>query len=83
MAYRVRRPGKTVEELCFDWLKEQTGDHDRAARLAAGGFVEDTLSLNPGLAALQAESEDSVPVGTVIALPPLPEDDIRETVKLW
>lgn len=83
MAFRVTAIGKTVEELCFDWLKQETGDHDRASRMAAGGFVEATLALNPGLAALQAESDDSVPVGTIIVLPPLPDDSIRETIKLW
>lgn len=74
---------QTVEAVVFDWLVRETGDLPRAARLARGGIVEQTLDLNPGLALKQAANGDTLPIGTMFAVPDLPVVDAVSTVKLW
>lgn len=83
MRIAVKSETMSVEEVCWTYLAEETGDRDRAAALARGGYVEQVLALNPGLAALAADNADTVPFGTAIEMPAVPTTDTVATVKLW
>lgn len=50
----------------------------------AGGVFEETLALNPGLAAMLAANGQMLPLGTTITLPePSARLKVIKTVKLW
>ena len=68
--YTVRRDGERLDKIC----KAELGTE-------RGGAMESVLKLNPGLAALGI----TLPLGTVIKLPPRPTNERSRPVvkRIW
>jgi phage tail protein X len=64
--------GDTVDMLCWRHLGR------------TAGVTEQTLAMNPGLAAKLTQTGGVLPNGTLVDLPePLEAQAVRETVRLW
>lgn len=73
MRITVTRTGVMLDRLCFDILGTD-----------AGGVVEATLVLNPGLAELLAGNGHELPLGHTLTLPdPEALRPADRTIKLW
>ena len=83
MQYRVIQDHMSIEGVAWAFVSSQVDDRARAARIARAGFVEAILDHNPGLAALVARNGDVVPLGTIVTMPALPDNDEFTTVNLW
>ncbi|TCT27927.1 tail protein X [Martelella mediterranea] len=75
---KVNKEDASLDLVCFEFAYARLGDRKQAGLLY--GYVEATLAINPGLAALGSV----LPIGTVVHLPEF-ETAAKpaETVRLW
>lgn len=74
---QVRLEDASLDLVCFEYAREVLGDARQAGKLA--GYVEATLTVNPGI----ADSGAILPLGMTIVLPEFVIDQEQPLLRLW